>query len=78
MAENNEQKELALGKQNLIFLAIGLAVIILGFILMLGEPSGVEYNPDIYGFRRITLAPIVSFFGFVFVFVAILWKPKKK
>ena len=76
--ENKEQQELALGKQNLLFLAGGFALIVLGFVLMLGEPSGVEFNPDIFSFRRITVAPMVAFGGFLFIIVAILWKPKKK
>ncbi len=76
--ETKEQKEMPLGKQNLLFLAIGLALIVIGFILMLGESSGVEFNPDIYSFRRITVAPITCFIGFIAVIGAILWKPKKK
>jgi len=76
--KNKEQQELALGKQNLIFLAIGFALIVLGFVLMYGEPSGVEFNPDIFSFRRVTVAPMVAFGGFLFVIVAILWKSKKE
>jgi len=75
--EKKEQEELALGKQNLLFLGIGFALIVIGFMLMLGESSGVEYNPDIFSFRRITVAPMVAFGGFLFIIVAILWKPKK-
>lgn len=75
--ENKEQKEMPLRKQNLLFMGIGSALIIIGFILMLGESSGVEFNPDIYSFRRITLAPMISFAGFISVIGAILWKPKK-
>ena len=75
--ENKGQEELALGKQNLLFLAGGVAVIVIGFMLMMGEPSGVEYNPDIFSFRRITVAPMVVLFGFLWIIVAILWKPKK-
>ena len=75
--EIKEQEELALGKQNLLFLAIGFALIVIGFVLMCGESSGVEFNPDIFSFRRITVAPMVAFGGFLFIIVAILWKPKK-
>ena len=76
--ENKEQEELALGKQNLLLLVIGVAVIVTGFILMHGEPSGVEFNYDIFSFRRITVAPMMALAGFLFIIVAILWKPKKK
>ena len=73
-----KQEELALGKQNLLFLAIGFALIVIGFMLMFGESSGVEYNPDIFSFRRVTVAPMAAFGGFLFIIVAILWKPKKE
>jgi hypothetical protein len=36
------------------------------------------FNPDIFSFRRITLAPMISLFGFLFIIVAILYQPKKK
>jgi hypothetical protein len=74
MEENKNQKELALGKQNLILLAIGIVLIILGFILMLGSSSELEYNPDIYSNRRIVYAPITALFGFLFIIYAILKK----
>jgi hypothetical protein len=67
-----------LPKFNVILIAICLVVIVIGFALMAGEPSGERYNPDIFSFRRITLAPIVTLLGFVGVIVAILFEPKKK
>lgn len=45
---------------------------------MSGAPSGEVYNPDIFSFRRITLGPMISLFGFVSMIVAILYRPKKK
>ena len=60
-------------------ITVCLAVIVLGFILMVGEPNGAnQYNPDIYSFRRITVGPMVSFFGFLAMIVAILYKPRNK
>ena len=76
MKENKAQKQLALGKQNLILFAVSVLVIFIGFALMMGSPSGVEYNPDIFSFRRITLAPVVLLGGFLFVIFAVLWNPK--
>lgn len=67
-----------LGKINLILIAVGFAIIVLGFILMSGSTTGVEFNPDIFSTRRITVAPMVSLFGFVFIIFAILFKPKSK
>ncbi|MFN8308446.1 MAG: DUF3098 domain-containing protein [Chitinophagales bacterium] len=66
------------GKQNYIIMVIGVAVILTGFLLMLGknntDPS-VFNAEDIYSFRRITLAPIVVMLGFAIEIYAILKKP---
>ncbi len=68
-----------LTKFNTILIAICLVIIIIGFALMVGAPSGAtEYNPDIFSFRRITLGPMISLLGFILMIVAILYKPKKK
>ena len=70
-------KKFALEKNNLMWILAGLAVIVIGFCLMMGEPSTKEaYNPDIFSFRRIVLAPTLSFLGFAVVLVGILIKPK--
>lgn len=68
-----------LPKLNAILIAIALVVIVIGFALMIGAPSGAtEYNPDIFSFRRITVGPMISLFGFLVMIVAILYKPRKK
>ncbi|HET9570393.1 MAG TPA: DUF3098 domain-containing protein [Bacteroidales bacterium] len=70
-------KNFALGKQNLILIGIGVAFVVLGFLLMTGAPSGqTQYNPDIFSFRRIVLAPGVALFGFIFVIFGIVKKSK--
>ncbi len=74
--ENN--KQLRLGKINLVLIAVGFLIIVLGFLLMTGSSTGVEFNPDIFSTRRITVGPMVSFFGFIFIIFAILSKPKAK
>jgi hypothetical protein len=70
----------ALGKENYKLMAIGFAVIVVGFILMAGGGSDDPnvFNPDIFNPRRITIAPIVLLFGFVFEIYAIMKKPKSK
>lgn len=73
-----EDKKFTLGKINLILIAIGFVIIVLGFILMSGSSTETTFNPDIFSFRRITVAPMVSFFGFLFIIFAILFKPKTK
>ena len=71
------KSKFAFGKQNYILLIIGVAAIVLGFILM-GGPGSTEthFEPDIFSFRRIKLAPATSFTGFIFVIYAIMHKPK--
>lgn len=68
-----------LPKQNSILIAISFVMIVVGFCLMIGEPSGAtEYNPDIFSFRRITVGPMVALAGFVLMVVAILWKKSSR
>ena len=68
-----------LPKLNIILIAVSFVIIVLGFALMVGAPSGAtEYNPDIFSVRRITVGPMISLFGFIMMIVAILYKPKKK
>jgi uncharacterized membrane protein len=74
--DNN--KIFTLSKLNLILIAIGFAVIVLGFVLMSGVTTQTDFNPDVFSTRRITVGPMISFFGFLFVIFAILFKPKAK
>ena len=67
-----------LPKLNLILIAVSFVIIVIGFALMVGEPSGEVYNPDIFSFRRITVGPMIALFGFVFMLFAILFRRKKK
>ena len=68
-----------MNKINYILIDVAVAVIIIGFVLMTGSPStATEYNPDIFSFRRITLAPIVCLIGFLLVIVGIMYRPKEK
>jgi len=68
------------GKKNYTFMFIGLAVIALGFLLMAGGGSDDPnvFNPDIYNFRRIRLAPALVLLGFGIEVYAILVNPNKK
>lgn len=78
-SEKTDQKGFALGKENLKLMLIGLGIIILGFALMTGGKStdpNVFNKEVIFSFRRITLAPLVVMFGFLFEIYAIMKKPK--
>ncbi len=68
----------ALGKDNYRLIAIGFAIIVIGFILMTGGGSDDPnvFNPEIFSFRRITLAPLIILSGLIFEIYAILKKPK--
>lgn len=61
---------------NYKLLALGLLIIVIGFILMAGGGSDDPnvFNEDVYSFRRITLAPIVVLVGFAFEIYAIMKK----
>ncbi len=73
------KKKFALDKTNFILIAIGIVIIIAGLLLMSG-PSSTEthFEPDIFSTRRIVVAPIVCFMGFVFMIFAIMYKPRTK
>ena len=74
-----EKRNFAFDKMNYILLAIGMAVGIVGFILMSGSGSSEEaFNPDIFSVRRIKVAPVVCFLGFAFVVYGIMHKPKNE
>lgn len=75
----NKKQNFALGRTNFILLAVSMTVVLLGYVLMSGEGSTREhFNADIFDFRHTTLAPIVCFFGYLMMIVAILYRPKKQ
>ena len=80
MKDDNQKIEFALGKQNYILLAIGFAIILIGFMLMVGggtDDPKVFNADELFSFRRITLAPVIILAGFIFEIYAIMKKPKE-
>ena len=69
----------ASGRQNYRLLFIGLALIFLGFILMIGGGSDDPnvFSDKIFNFRRLTLAPILVLAGYVVEIFAIMKKPER-
>lgn len=66
-------------KENYKFLLIGLAVNILGFILMIGGGTDDPAKFDGYALfspMRITVAPILIVAGYVIIMYGIMRKPK--
>lgn len=77
--KTDENKALfAFDRKNYTLLIIGLVAILLGFILMIGGGSD---DPDVFsdalfGFRRLTLAPILILGGYVIEIFAIMRRPE--
>lgn len=72
-----DKRNFAFDKVNYILLAVGMAIVVLGFILMSGGSSTeTAYNPDIFSVRRIKVAPVVCLFGFLSMIYAVMRKPK--
>lgn len=86
MGEQKRKEEVAtrstfiFEKKNYQFMLLGVAFIALGFILMTGGGSDDPnvFNPDIYSWRRIRLAPAMILLGFGIEVYAILLNPHKK
>ncbi len=72
-----DKRDFAFDKVNYILLAIGMAVVIIGFLLMSGAGSSeTAYNPDIFSARRIKVAPVICLLGFVSMIYAVVRRPK--
>ncbi len=72
-----DKRNFAFDKMNFLLLAVGMVVVILGFILMSGgESTDAAYDPSIFSPMRIKVAPVITFVGFVSIIYAIIRKPK--
>lgn len=79
-SQENEQvkQSMPLQRGNFIAMAIAGAMIVIGFLLMLGGSTTVEeFNSDIFSTRRIVVGPAIAFLGFVFMAAAIIIDPKR-
>ena len=79
MSQESQKKVILFGKRNYKFLILSLSLIAIGFILMSGGGSDDPnvFNPEIFNFRRIRLAPTIVLLGFGVAIYAILMPPKK-
>lgn len=77
--EEDKKPGFALGRENYKLMAIGFAIIIIGFILMAGGKSDNPkvFSEDIFSFRRITVAPLIVLAGFIFEIYAIMKRPRE-
>lgn len=73
------KEAIALSSMNIIVLLVGLAFVVIGFVLMAGGASDdpTKFNPEVFSSTRITVAPILVLLGFAINIGAIMLKPKK-
>lgn len=73
---NTDRKNFALDKKGVVLMAVGLGLLIAGFILLAG--GGVKdprvFNYDMFNFQRMVLSPLVMVGGIVVIVVAIVKK----
>lgn len=74
-----DKRDFAFDKMNYLLLAVGMIIVVIGFLLMTG-PGSTEtaFEPDIFSARRVKVAPVVCLFGFVSMIYAVVRKPKEK
>lgn len=65
----DRSSEMAFTKKNYQLLLISIAIVVVGFILMMG-------TTDIYDTRKTLIAPMVVLAGFAFGIYAIMKRPK--
>jgi len=77
-ADDSSRPVFAFGKENYLIMLAGVALVIIGFILMTGGGSKDPnvFNEDMFDFRRLTLSPILILVGFGLGIVAIMKRPK--
>lgn len=75
-----DKKDFAFDRLNYIICAASVFLIVVGFVLMTGPASSIEggFEPDIFSARRIVVAPMVCFVGFLTMIVGILYPRKKE
>lgn len=66
------KNKLAFGRQNYILMLAGIAVLIIGFVIM-----AMDKETFGFGVLGLTVGPIIVMIGFIIEFFAILHKPKK-
>ena len=75
---SNSKDTFVFGRENYILMIIGLAIVFIGYLLMVGGASDdpTKFNPEIFNTQRLTVSPIVILIGFIIEIYAIMKKPK--
>jgi len=75
----NKKSQFGFQPENYKLLLIGLAINVLGFILMIGgaaeDPNSFDAS-ELFSARRITLAPMLIVAGYIVIIYSILKKKK--
>ncbi len=82
--ETSKENAFYFGKQNYKWMLIGIACIVVGFLLMMGPDANTidgkfdpnQWNDDIFSVRRIRIAPLLVVIGFAIEVYAILLRKK--
>ena len=74
-----KNQKFAFSKINFILVGVGMLIIIGGLLLMAG-PSSTDtlFEQDIFSPMRIKVAPVICFFGFIFMIFAIMYTPHNR
>lgn len=75
-----DDSKFALPYKNILYIIIGFAIMVLGYVLMAGGGSDDPnvFNMEMFSFRRTVLAPIVILAGMVEIIWAIMYVGKSK
>ncbi|MBP3228487.1 MAG: DUF3098 domain-containing protein [Bacteroidaceae bacterium] len=73
------KREFAFSRLNFVLLAIAMAIVVVGMVLMAGDASTAErFNPSVFAAQHIKAAPLICLFGYLLMIVAILIPSKRK
>jgi len=70
-----QQPKFIFNTRNYIIFISSIILIVVGFILMTGGGSidNVQFNPEIFSLRRITIAPITIIAGYIGIIISIFY-----
>ncbi len=74
-----KKQQFAFSAINFYLLAVAIVTVLIGFVLMSGKgATGDQFDASIFNNTRTVIAPLVCFVGYLFMIVAILYRPKEK
>ena len=74
-----KKQQFAFSAINFYLLAVAIVTVLIGFVLMSGKGStDTHFDPTIFDSMRTVVAPLICFVGYLFMIIAILYRPKEK